>query len=72
MTDHPNPAARWFHRRVMAYLCLSGSLLYPLLILATDSKTLADMAWTFYGFTGSVVAMYTGATIVESFRAVRG
>jgi len=71
MSDHPNPKARWLHRRVMAYFCLAGSLLYPLLILATDSNTLANMAWTFYGFTGSVVAMYTGATIVETFKAVK-
>lgn len=68
---HPNPNTRWLHRRVMAYASLAGGLLYPLLLLATDSAVLADVAWPFYGFAGSVVAVYTGATIAETFRSVK-
>ena len=51
---------RWRNRRKMAWLSMLGGLLFPLLILATESDTLGQIALPFYGFVGAVVAAYIG------------
>lgn len=51
---------RWKNRRKMAWLSMLGGLLFPLLILATESATLGQIALPFYGFVGAVVAAYIG------------
>jgi hypothetical protein len=37
-----------------------AGLMFPLLILATESPTLGQIALPFYGFIGAVVAAYIG------------
>jgi hypothetical protein len=51
---------RWKNRRKMAWLSMLGGLAFPLLILATESATLGQIALPFYGFVGAVVAAYIG------------
>lgn len=51
---------RWKNRRKMAWLSMFGGLFFPLLILATESATLGQIALPFYGFVGAVVAAYIG------------
>lgn len=51
---------RWRNRRKMAWLSMLGGLFFPLLILATESATLGQIALPFYGFVGAVVAAYIG------------
>jgi hypothetical protein len=51
---------RWKNRRRMAWLSMIAGLLFPLLILASESPTLGQIALPFYGFIGAVVASYFG------------
>lgn len=51
---------RWKNRRKMAWLSMIAGLLFPLLILGTESPTLGDIAAPFYVFVGTVVAAYIG------------
>jgi len=51
---------RWRNRRKMAWLSMLAGLFFPLLILATESPTLGQIALPFYGFVGAVVAAYIG------------
>jgi hypothetical protein len=51
---------RWKHRRRMAWLSMIAGLLFPLLILASESPTLGQIALPFYGFIGAVLASYFG------------
>jgi hypothetical protein len=44
----------------MAWLSMLAGLLFPLLILSTESPTLGQIAAPFYVFVGSVVAAYIG------------
>jgi hypothetical protein len=44
----------------MAWLSMLAGLMFPLLILATESPTLGQIALPFYGFIGAVVAAYFG------------
>jgi hypothetical protein len=44
----------------MAWLSMLAGLFFPLLILATESPTLGQIALPFYGFIGAVVAAYFG------------
>lgn len=44
----------------MAWLSMFAGLLFPLLILASESPTLGQIALPFYGFIGAVVAAYIG------------
>jgi len=44
----------------MAWLSMLAGLFFPLLILATESPTLGQIALPFYGFIGAVVAAYIG------------
>ena len=69
--DHPDPKQRWFHRRIMAYMSLAAALLYPLLMLVTDSGLLADIAWPFYALCGSVLGAYIGTSAWETISISR-
>jgi hypothetical protein len=51
---------RWKNRRKMSWLSLMAGLLFPLLILASESPTLGQIALPFYGFVGAVVTAYMG------------
>lgn len=51
---------RWKNRRRMAWLSMIAGLLFPLLILASESPTLGQIALPFYGFIGAVLASYFG------------
>jgi len=54
---------RWKNRRKMAWFSMIAGLLYPLLILASESPTLGQVALPFYGFvTGVVMAYIASAT----------
>jgi hypothetical protein len=44
----------------MAWLSMLAGLLFPLLILATESPTLGTIALPFYGFISAVLASYFG------------
>ena len=44
----------------MAWLSMFAGLLFPLLILASESPTLGQIALPFYGFISAVVASYIG------------
>ena len=60
---------RWRNRRKMAWLSMIAGLLFPLLILASESPTLGQIALPFYGFIGAVVAAYIGfATYDDTHR----
>lgn len=39
---------RWQNRRRMAWICMTAAIGYPLLVLASDSKSLGDIAVPFY------------------------
>ena len=51
---------RWKNRRRMAWLSMIAGLLFPLLILASESPTLGQISLPFYGFIGAVLASYFG------------
>lgn len=54
MRDH------WKNRRRMAWLALFAGLLFPILILFTDSDQLGAVSGSFYVFVTGVVASYIG------------
>ena len=56
---------RWKNRRRMAWLSMIAGLLYPLLILASESPTLGQVALPFYGFVAGVVMAYIGAATYD-------
>ena len=56
---------RWKNRRAMAWSSLTAGLLYPLLILATDSAQLGLIATPIYLFIGAVVGAYIGFSTVD-------
>lgn len=56
---------RWKNRRKMSWLAMIAGLLFPLLILATDSAQLGVVAAPFYIFVGIVVTAYIGAATVD-------
>ncbi len=49
----------WRNRRLMAWSATVGSLLFPVLVLLTDSEQLGDVAVPFYTWAGLVVTSYT-------------
>ena len=55
-----NNKDQWKNRRRMAWLSLIAALLFPLLLLYTESAQLGSVAGPFYGFAGAVVAAYIG------------
>ena len=62
-------ADRWKNRRRMAWLALLAGLLFPLLLLWSDSDQLGSVAGAFYVFVTGVVASYIGWATVEDVNA---
>ena len=56
---------RWKNRRRMAWAALVGGLLFPVLLLGTDSAQLGSVAGVFYLFVGAVVGAYIGFATVD-------
>ena len=59
------PADRWRNRRKMAWLSMLAGLLFPLLLLVTESTQLGLIATPFYVFVGMVVTAYIGGAVVD-------
>lgn len=60
---------RWKNRRQMAWLSLIAGLLFPLLVLFTDSSELGALATAFYLFVSAVVGSYMGfATMDDKYQ----
>ncbi len=59
------PADRWRNRRKMAWLSMLAGLLFPLLLLVTESAQLGQIATPFYVFVGMVVTAYIGGAVVD-------
>lgn len=51
---------RWKNRRRMAWLALLAGLLFPLLLIWSESDQLGAVAGAFYAFVTGVVASYIG------------
>lgn len=49
----------------MAWLAMFAGLLFPILILFSNSNQLGAIAGPFYVFVGMVVATYIGAAVVD-------
>jgi uncharacterized membrane protein YiaA len=58
-------ADRWKNRRKMAWAALIAGLLFPLLLLWSQSDQLGAVAGAFYVFVGAVVSAYIGFATVE-------
>ena len=71
---HPDPNARWRHRRRIAYLCLTAGLLYPFVLagLAAVSAPAANgvesLAVPFYFFVSAPIAVYIAGATVETIK----
>jgi len=59
------PNDRWRNRRKMAWLSMLAGLLFPLLLLVTESAQLSQIATPFYVFVGMVVTAYIGGAVVD-------
>jgi hypothetical protein len=64
-TVEPIEIDRWKNRRKMAWLAMGAGLLFPVLILFSNSNQLGAIAAPFYVFVGMVVATYIGAAVVD-------
>lgn len=65
-----NERDKWKNRRRMTWLSLIAGLLYPLLMLYTESDQLGQIAIPFYLFVSSVVGSYFGfATMDDKWSA---
>ena len=60
---------RWKNRRRMAWAALVAGLLFPLLLLWSDSDQLGSVAGAFYVFVTGVVASYIGWAAAEDMNA---
>ena len=56
---------RWKNRRRMAWIALMAGLVFPVLLLATQSDQLGAVAGPFYIFVGAVVGSYIGFATVD-------
>ena len=56
---------RWKNRRRMAWASLVAGLVFPVLLLFTESSQLGSVAGAFYLFVGSVVGAYIGFATVD-------
>ena len=56
---------RWLHRRRMAYASMIGGLLFPMLVLWTESDQLGAIAGAFYVFVSAVVGAYMGFAVLD-------
>jgi len=61
---------RWKNRRKMAWITLLSGVLFPLLILGSESEVLGQIALPFYGFVMGVVMTYIGAATYEDTKGV--
>lgn len=60
---------RWRNRRKMAWISMIAGLLFPMLLLVTESDQLGAIAAPFYVFVGGVVAAYIGFATVEDMNS---
>jgi hypothetical protein len=60
-----NRSDRWRNRRKMAWLSMMAGLLFPMLLLVTESTQLGQIATPFYIFVGMVVTAYIGGAVVD-------
>ena len=56
---------RWKNRRLMAWTSLVAALLFPLLLLFTESPQLGSIATPFYVFVSAVVGAYIGFATID-------
>ena len=56
---------RWRNRRKMAWISMIAGLLFPMLLLVTESAQLGAIAAPFYVFVGGVVAAYIGFATLD-------
>jgi hypothetical protein len=56
---------RWKNRRRMAWATLVAALLFPLLVLWTESDQLGAVAGAFYVFVSAVVGSYMGFATLD-------
>jgi hypothetical protein len=56
---------RWKNRRRMTWIAVIAGVLYPLLILYTESEQLGQIAVPFYLFISSIVAAYFSFATVD-------
>ena len=56
---------RWKNRRRMAWLALIAGLLFPMLLLYSESDQLGSVAGAFYVFVTGVVASYIGWATID-------
>lgn len=64
---------RWKNRRRMAWLSLIAALLFPLLLVWSDSDQLGVVASAFYVFVAAVVGSYMGfATLDDKWQKPDG
>ena len=59
----------WKNRRRMAYMSMYAALVFPCLIFASESETLAQIAIPFYAFVTGVVMTYITAATYEDTHA---
>lgn len=75
MTDEVD---RWKNRRTMAWVSMVAGLLFPALLLVTESDQLGAIAGPFYIFVSAVVGAYVGFATLDdrwerdSYRQGRG
>lgn len=60
-----NDYDRWKNRRRMAWMCAGAGIGYPLLVLASNSRELGEIAIPFYMFISAVVGAYIGFATVD-------
>lgn len=58
-------SSRWRNRRAMAWLSLVAGILYPVLVLFTDSEQISAVAVPFYLFVTGVVGSYIGFATLD-------
>jgi len=56
---------RWKNRRRMAWLSMLAGLIFPCLILVSESPTLGTIAMPFYIFVSAVVGSYMGFATMD-------
>lgn len=62
MTDEVD---RWKNRRSMAWISIVAGLLFPALLLVTESDQLGAIAGPFYIFVSAVVGAYVGFATLD-------
>ena len=60
---------RWKNRRRMAWIALIAGLLFPLLLLWSQSDQLGAVAGAFYVFAAAVVGAYMGFATMDDINA---